>query len=49
MQARSRRELDTITRAIWQRHDQPANEANLAQLRKALEAKRDILDRNNPR
>ena len=49
MQASTRRELDTLTRAIWKQHDQPANAAALEQLRKAIEAKRDILVRNNPR
>jgi hypothetical protein len=49
MQARTRRELDTLTREIWRAHDQPANAAVLAQLRKAIEAKRDILARNVPR
>jgi hypothetical protein len=49
MQARTRRELDTITRGIWREHDQPANAAALAQLRKAIESRRDVLARNNPR
>ncbi len=49
MQARTRPELDTLTRQIWRAHDQPANADSLAQLRRAIEAKRDILKRNDPR
>lgn len=49
MQASTRAELDSLTRAIWKTHDQLANADALAQLRKAIEAKRDILARNNPR
>ena len=42
MQARTRRELDALTCAILRAHGQPANADALAQLRKAIGAKRDI-------
>lgn len=49
MQARTRPELDSLTHAIWQAHGGALNAAALEQLRKAIEAKRDILARNSPR
>jgi hypothetical protein len=48
MQARTRRELDALTRAIWKAHDQSVNTDALAQIGRAIEAKRDILARNQP-
>lgn len=49
LQARTRPDLDSLTRAIWKAHDQPANADALTQLRKAIESWRDVLARNNPR
>ncbi|HEX9563892.1 MAG TPA: hypothetical protein VF981_07970 [Gemmatimonadaceae bacterium] len=49
MEARTRLELNRITVRIWKMWDFPANQVPLAQLRKAIEARREALARNNPR
>jgi hypothetical protein len=49
MQTKTRPELDSITRSIWQAHGGPMNATALEQLRKAIESRRDVLARNNPR
>lgn len=48
MKATTRAELDFLARAIAEWHDPSANANELEQLRKAIEAKRDILARNDP-
>lgn len=50
MQATTRYALNNLTRQIWRTYEgEPKNEAGLAQLRAAIEAKRDVLKRNDPR
>lgn len=49
MACHDRKALDRLTRATWRTYEDPKNEAGLAQLRKAIEAKRDVLKRNDPR
>ena len=49
MQAPNRTELNAITRSIWRYYDAPKNAVGLKQLRTAIEAKRDILKRGDPR
>lgn len=50
MQAGTRFELDQMTRRLWQSYDDdPKNKTALGQLRAAIEAKRDVLKRNDPR
>ena len=49
MKTITRQELDRLTRNTWRMYQAPKNAARLAQLRKAIEAKRDILKRNDPR
>jgi len=50
MQAGTRFELDQITRRLWRTYgDDLKNKLALGQLRKAIESKRDLLKRNDPR
>jgi len=49
MAARDRQALDRLTRSIWRTYEDPKDDAGRAQLRAAIEAKRDVLKRNNPR
>jgi hypothetical protein len=49
MQSPNRTDLNAITRSIWRYYDAPKNAAGLRQLRTAIEAKREILTRNDPR
>lgn len=49
MQCRTRKDLNRLTIDTWRTYDAEKNAGALAQLRTAIEAKRDILKRNNPR
>ena len=49
METRDRRSLNELTRTIWRYYDAPKNAEALGQLRKAIEARREALSRNNPR
>jgi hypothetical protein len=50
MQAATRYELNNLTRRVWRTYEgHPKNAEGLAQLRTAIEAKRDVLRRNDPR
>lgn len=50
MRAGTRFDLDQITRRLWQTYDDdPQNKGALGQLRTAIESKRDVLKRNDPR
>ncbi len=50
MESRTRKELNRLTIDTWRMYEgDPKNAAALAQLRAAIEAKRDVLKRNDPR
>jgi hypothetical protein len=49
MQTSNRRELDQLTRSIWNAFDNPKNAAGLQQLRAAIEARRAMVERGRGR
>jgi hypothetical protein len=49
MTTANRKELDALTRHIWQSYLDPKNEAGLKQLRAAIEARRAMVGRGNGR